>query len=191
MKLLIRIAVAVAISIAGIIITLYVLSERRLTATYDVPAGALDLPDDGASVARGEHLVRSVGSCTLCHGDDLGGAVYADMGPIGVVAGPNLTTGDGGIGRSFQREDWVRAIRYGIRRDGTSLIMMPSEVFTNFSNADLASIVARPVCRRRPISRRPVSARGRPMTSRERCGPAVGPTAVRSTSSCPGVSSPG
>ena len=63
------------------------------------------------------------------------------MGPVGRVVGPNITRGRGGRG-DFTDADWVRAIRFGVRRDGTSLVMMPSEVFTNFNNADLMSIVA-------------------------------------------------
>jgi cytochrome c553 len=102
----------------------------------------LALPSDPAAIARGGHIARAVGTCVLCHGDDFGGAVYADMGAMGVVAGPNLTRGRGGIGAAFTVTDWVRAIRFGVRRDGTSLIAMPSEVFTNFSDEDLASLVA-------------------------------------------------
>jgi cytochrome c553 len=124
------------------VVAVYLVSQSRLRAIYPVAARDLELADTGASIARGEHLVRSVAACTLCHGEDLGGSVYADMGPIGIVAGPNLTRGRGGVGARNVRADWVRAIRYGVRADGTSLIMMPSEVFTNMSNADLASIIA-------------------------------------------------
>src|SRR5262245_20900699 len=121
---------------------LYALSERKLDATYDVPANAMSISTAHASVERGEHLVRSIGACVLCHGNDMGGGVYADMGPVGIVAGPNLTRGRGGLATTFRLEQWVRAIRYGVRRDGTSLIMMPSEEFTNMSDEDLSSIVA-------------------------------------------------
>ena len=121
---------------------LYALSERKLSARYDVPDRDLAISTVYASVERGEHLVRSVGACVLCHGSDLGGGVYADMGPVGVVAGPNLTRGRGGLATTFELADWVRAIRYGVRRDGTSLIMMPSEEFTNMSDEDVSSIVA-------------------------------------------------
>lgn len=123
-------------------VSIYALSERKLGARYDVPARELRISTAHASIERGEHLVRSIGACTLCHGDDMGGGVYADMGPVGVVAGPNLTRGRGGLAGTFDIADWVRAIRYGVRRDGTSLIMMPSEEFTNMSDEDLSSIVA-------------------------------------------------
>ena len=135
----------------------YAASEHKLEKKYDVEAATLRIPNDSATIARGRHLARAVTSCTLCHGEDLGGAVYADMGPVGTVAGPNLTRGRGGIGGSRTTQDWVRAIRHGVRADGTSQIMMPSEVFTFLSDEDLASIIAYlehlpPIDREVPVS---------------------------------------
>lgn len=120
----------------------FIRSEKILKTQYHAPADPLTLPKDAASVARGEHLARAVTSCVLCHGDGFAGKIYADMGPVGLVAGPNLTRGKGGIGASLTDADWVRAIRHGVRRDGTSLIIMPSEVFTHLSAEDLGSIIA-------------------------------------------------
>jgi hypothetical protein len=78
----------------------------------------------------------------MCHGEDVGGRVYADMGALGVIVGSNLTRGKGGVGSKFSDLDWVRAIRHGVRQDGTSLVAMPSEVFTHMSDGDLASVIA-------------------------------------------------
>lgn len=133
---------ALVLLLVSAAVTVYAVSERMLTKKYVLLPFRVGVPRDPGSLARGEHLVRAVGSCTLCHGEDLGGADYADMGPIGTVVGPNLTAGRGGVGATFAVEDWVRAIRYGIRQDGTSLIVMPSEVFTKMSDADLGSIIA-------------------------------------------------
>ena len=131
-----------ALVVVGLGIWAYAASAAMLSKTYPVPSTALPIPTDAAAVKRGEHLTLSVGACITCHGPDLGGMVYADMGPVGTVAGRNLTRGRGGIGGQFSDADWVRAIRYGVRRDGTSLIMMPSEVYTRFTDADLGAIVA-------------------------------------------------
>jgi len=123
--------------------TVYALSSRRINRTYPIPRDApLAIPTDSASVARGRHLAMAVASCTLCHGLDLGGTVIGEEGPLGVVAGPNLTRGRGGLGATFTDADWVRAIRYGVHRDSTSLIVMPSEVFTHFTDRDLAALIA-------------------------------------------------
>jgi len=143
LKRSVRAAAIAGLLLAGFAAALvYGLSERKLNTRYDVPADVLAVSTAGADPQRGAHLVEAVGSCTLCHGKDLGGGVYADMGAVGLVAGPNLTRGRGGVGATFQTSDWVRALRYGVRADGTSLIMMPSEVFTRFSDEDLSSIVA-------------------------------------------------
>jgi len=100
------------------------------------------VPSDGASVARGEHLVRNIVNCTLCHGSDLGGAVYSSSPAVGTIAGPNLTRGKGGLPADYSDLDYVRAIRHGVRRDGRSLIVMPSEVFTHLSQEDLGAVLA-------------------------------------------------
>ena len=121
---------------------LYVSSERRLRATFDVPATPLAVPGDAEAIARGAHIVEAIGTCALCHGADSGGVIYADVPRVGLIAGPNLTRGRGGVGAVLTDADWVRALRYGVRRDGTSLIAMPSEVFTNFADDDLGAVIA-------------------------------------------------
>jgi mono/diheme cytochrome c family protein len=139
-------AVALGVLAAILVVavgTVYALSSRRINRTYPIPRDPpLAIPTDSAAVARGRHLATAVGSCTLCHGLDLGGTVIAEEGPLGVIAGPNLTRGRGGLGATFSDADWVRAIRYGVHRDSTSLIVMPSEVFTHFSDPDLAALIA-------------------------------------------------
>jgi mono/diheme cytochrome c family protein len=130
------------LAVVAIGVAAYAQSERRLARRHSLHAEALAIPTDSASVARGAHLATAIASCTLCHGADLGGATYGDAGPIGTFAGPNLTSGRGGIGAERTDLDLVRAIRKGVRRDGTSLIMMPSEAFTYMSGEDVAAIVA-------------------------------------------------
>jgi mono/diheme cytochrome c family protein len=144
-----KLAVAVAVFLAvgaglGVIAAtaIYVVSQREMRRTYSVTVTPLAIPTDSAALARGAHLARSVGTCVECHGEDLGGKLYADMGPVGVIAGPNLTRGRGGIGDGLTVTDWVRALRYGVRRDSTSLIVMPSEVYAYMSDADLAAVIA-------------------------------------------------
>ena len=124
---------------AGVV---YAASERKLRETYDTSVDPVVVPTDSASIARGEHLVRNVITCTLCHGADLGGAVYSSDVMVGTVAGPNLTQGKGGLGADYADVDYVRAIRRGVKRDGTSLIVMPSEVFTHLSHEDMGAVLA-------------------------------------------------
>ena len=115
-------------------------SELRLRHRYPVAVGAVPIPSDSSGLARGEHLYRSIG-CAECHADDGGGVLYMDAGPIGLAAGPNLTRGPGGVGGERSDGDLVRAIRHGVRPDGTSLIMMPSEEYVHLTDDDLGAIV--------------------------------------------------
>ena len=140
---LVRVAgVLVVVVVLGVLVWVYAVSASMLGRTYPMPDLGLRAPTDAAAVERGKHLVLAVGACPECHDPDLGGKVYADMGPVGIVAGRNLTRGRGGIGAAFSDADWVRAIRYGLRRDGTSLIGMPSEVYTKMTDGDLGAVIA-------------------------------------------------
>jgi mono/diheme cytochrome c family protein len=107
--------------------TVYALSERRLRAQHDVPRHALAVPNDSASIARGAHLVQARG-CIGCHGDKLAGRVEIDDPLIGRLAGPNLTRG--GRGAALSDDDWERAVRHGVRRDGSPLFIMPASEAT-------------------------------------------------------------
>ena len=131
--------VVLALIGAGVV---YAASERKLNRKYDGSVDLVHVPQDSASIARGEHLVRNVIDCTICHGEDLGGAVYSSSPAIGTVAGPNLTRGKGGVGADYKDEDYLRAIRRGVKRDSTSLIVMPSEVFTHLSDEDMGAVLA-------------------------------------------------
>ena len=142
LKWTVRILVAVAGIAAVGAGVVYAASERKLRKTYDTSVDSVHVPSDVASIARGEHLVRNVITCTVCHGDDIGGAVYSSDPVVGTVAGPNLTRGKGGLGPDYTDMDYVRAIRRGVRRDGRSLIVMPSEVFTHLSQEDLGAALA-------------------------------------------------
>lgn len=131
------------IVVAGLSTALvYVVSERKLNSRYPFAPAALRVHGDAATVERGEHLFRAVGSCTLCHGEDGGGAIYVDSPALGVVVGPNLTRGRGGLGSRFAGADWERAVRQGVHPDGRSLLIMPTEVFVNLTDEDMAALIA-------------------------------------------------
>jgi len=130
--------VALALVVVGV---LYAVSGRKLSATHAVSdEQPLAIPTDSAGIARGAHLVGALG-CGQCHGDDLGGRVFADAGPFALLAGPNLTRGQGGRNPVLTVEEWERAIRHGIRREGTGMIVMPSEAFHALSDADLGPMI--------------------------------------------------
>jgi mono/diheme cytochrome c family protein len=108
--------------------TTWALSDARMNRSYEVAVVAPRVPTDAASLAEGERLVVSRG-CTDCHGEDLGGAVMSDDPLVGRLWATNLTSGAGGVGSTYDDEDFARAIWYGVRPDGTALAMMPSSEY--------------------------------------------------------------
>jgi mono/diheme cytochrome c family protein len=85
-------------------------------------------------VIRGEHLARIYG-CADCHGNELHGAFIEDFD----MTSRNLTL----LSRTFSDADFDRAIRHGLRPDGTSVAQyMPSDSFQFMPDADLADIIA-------------------------------------------------
>jgi len=61
---------------------------------------------------------------------------------IGKVIASNLTTGKGGVGGDYTDAGWVKAIRHGVRMDGTPLLFMPSVEFYFLSDEDLGAVIA-------------------------------------------------
>jgi len=120
-----------------------VASWRRISRVHTVNVVVpRTIPTDAAAVEHGKHMATATGSCTDCHGPDLGGNVLQEPSAFGTLAAPNLTRGAGGLGGAFTETDWVRAIRHGVHRDGTSLLVMPSEVFVFMNETDLGDLIA-------------------------------------------------
>ena len=151
-------AVALGVLVALVITCIFALqivSGVRQNRMHPVPVAALTLnatPDLG----RGGHLV-AVG-CMGCHGGDLGGQRIFDNFPMGRLWSANLTSGTGGIGKTFSDADIVRALRYGVTPDSHTVLYMPAQSFSHLSDDDIVSIVAflrtvPPVNRERPRSR--------------------------------------
>jgi mono/diheme cytochrome c family protein len=120
---------------------LYGMGQARLNKKYDVPVQLVEIPTDEESLAEGKRIFQYRG-CEACHGEDLQGLVYLDNPAIGQVITPNLTSGQGGIGAQRTDEDLIRAIKHGVRYDGTPLLFMPSTEFYFLSDADLGKVLA-------------------------------------------------
>lgn len=119
----------------------YLYSEVRMRADYEVSVDTLTVDADSAALARGRHVARTRG-CRDCHGNDFGGATIIDDPMMGTLAGSNLTSGQGGIGDEYAKNDWIRAIRHGVGPDGRPLIFMPSYEYASMGRKDLAELIA-------------------------------------------------
>jgi mono/diheme cytochrome c family protein len=129
--------VAVAAIGYGIIV---VASNRAIDQRVAVTPPPLVLGH--GTVERGRHLFNAVSSCVVCHGTDGGGGPFINAPAMAVLNAPNLTRGPGGVGAAYTDADYDRAIRRGIRADGTRLLVMPSWAYAAFSNDDAASVIA-------------------------------------------------
>lgn len=127
------------ILVAGVV--LYFIGNGRLNKTYDFPPSNIVLPTDAESIESGKHRAEVL--CQGCHGTDLSGVEnFFAGGPLGTIDSANLTSGEGGIGSEFTTEDFVRAVRHGIDREGKP-IFMPAVVSTaHLSDEDLGAIIS-------------------------------------------------
>ena len=114
--------------------------DASMSKVYEVALPDLAAVDDPAVIERGEHLADSLGACRDCHGQDLGGQPMEDMGPIGSFHPPNITSG--GIGKDYSDAEMARLLISGIKRDGTSVIFMPSGDFRWWPDEDVVALIS-------------------------------------------------
>ena len=138
---------AVSIGVSALFVgalLVYIVSEADLRRDFSVSAEHLRLRavPNPELVERGRHLASAVAQCSTCHGGDLAGVRVIDDFFVGRLYAPNLTRGEGGLGSIYRDTDWVRAIRFGVSREGRSLFLKPSEHLSAMSDMDLAAVIA-------------------------------------------------
>ncbi|MET0230252.1 MAG: c-type cytochrome [Rhodanobacteraceae bacterium] len=141
LRIIQRILVALVALVLAIVAFVYARSEYALRTHVRVDEAALAIPTDADAIARGEHIAITRG-CTDCHTADLGGKVNMEVPAIGRMAASNLTRGNGGVPADFSDADYERAIRHGLKADGTALLFMPSRDFAALTDADVADLIA-------------------------------------------------
>jgi mono/diheme cytochrome c family protein len=122
--------------VAITLVTVIVLSNRRQAAHYEVDCPSVTLPTGEDALAEGRRLFTTRG-CVDCHAEDGGGKVIMDA-PPGLLVGTNLTE----VATRYSDQDFVRAIRHGVAKDGRPLLMMPSLEFWEMSDRDVGMILA-------------------------------------------------
>jgi cytochrome c553 len=134
-----RVVGGLAMTIGFLIAGVYAVSEYKMRRTIEVPTHKIVVRSDSAAVALGGHLVVARG-CVGCHGSQLEGRVELDNFMFGRLAGPNLT--NGGRGQALSDDDWERAVRHGVRRNGQKLFIMPASEHAGLADEDVAAIAA-------------------------------------------------
>jgi len=122
-------------------VVLYLIGTAKINKKYRVPVETVSIPTDPESIQRGEHLA-TIHICTRCHTESLSGELYFVAPGLVSIPSPNLTAGIGGIGRDYTDEDWVRAIRHGVGRNGKAIFIMPSNAYYYMSDEDLGALIA-------------------------------------------------
>jgi mono/diheme cytochrome c family protein len=133
-------AAALAALLGSGIAAALVAAEAKRHRRVDVSAAAIAIPGDAAAIARGEYLFKSR-ACIDCHGVDGAGRRFVDDGGL-VLQGPKIGPGAGSVTADYRADDWVRAIRHGVKRNGEPAMMMPSEDYNRLTDADLGALVA-------------------------------------------------
>ena len=135
------IGILLILPVIGIVVV-FVQSNAKMNQTWDVEVVSVDVPDepDEEMLAEGERLFLSRG-CGDCHGENGSGTIFFDDPAIGIVPAPNLTSGEGGVGQFYTTEDYIRAIQHGVRPDGTSLIIMPSQDWQQMREEELVPLL--------------------------------------------------
>ncbi|OYY91581.1 MAG: hypothetical protein B7Y45_02650 [Sphingomonas sp. 28-66-16] len=124
----------VALIAAGIV---YLASERIIRADHVIAARPIAVPHDDASVAEGARLATLVG-CPSCHNGGKGGVWTPVDWKIGQIAPPAIARKLA----AYSDVDVVRLIRHGVKRDGSTLFVMPSWSERYLADDDLGRVIA-------------------------------------------------
>jgi mono/diheme cytochrome c family protein len=141
MRAVMRVLASFAVVLLVVAASIYLMSQRRIERTYDVPVVSVRTGTDPEVLERGKH-VAEIRGCMDCHGPDLGGVTFADAMPVMRLTASNLTSGRNGVGELYSDEDWVRAIRSGVRPDGSPLLYMPSFEYRALGPDDLGALIS-------------------------------------------------
>jgi mono/diheme cytochrome c family protein len=117
---------------------IYFASERELGRQYSAADDtALVIPTDAAEIEEGRRIAQLAG-CMHCHGDNLAGTVVDDIPNFVRLVAPNIST----VLPDYTDAQLATVLRKGVKRDGTSVLFMPSEMFRHLRDEDLARVIA-------------------------------------------------
>jgi hypothetical protein len=118
-----------------------VIGFYKLYAPVGYPVANVRVQATPEQIARGEKFAPV---CAGCHSAiaqlplDGGNDNFVDG--LGTLVAPNLTPA--GPLKDWSDGEIIRAIREGVHQTGRALIVMPSEIFRYFSDADVQTVVA-------------------------------------------------
>jgi cytochrome c553 len=116
----------------------YVASGRALNRAYTFKPITIRIPNDPESIAEGRRLAQVHECFGGCHGTGAEGRVLFHNPMIAHVVAPNLTAA---VAR-YRDDELAGIIKSGVRPDGRSMVVMPSDVLQLLSDEDLGRIIA-------------------------------------------------
>jgi len=123
----------------GLVLAANLLFERKRERVINVDVKAIPVVADSAALERGKYLFMSRG-CGDCHAANGAGRAFINEPDGGLyVRSPNITRS--GVVAAYTELDWVRAIRHGVKPDGRTLFIMPSEDYNRFTDRDVAALI--------------------------------------------------
>ncbi len=128
----------IALLIAGGAIYVWVISQRLIDEVYEAPESTFVYDASAADLDEAWRTAIISGCFDGCHGKGANGQVFNDDLTFGVFNAPNLT-------QAFAEMSDVEldsTIRHGVRRDGTSNLMMPSASFHHMTDEAFNNLVA-------------------------------------------------
>ncbi|MCX8477736.1 MAG: c-type cytochrome [Sphingomonas sp.] len=119
------------------LVVVYAGSEWVIRKGHAVPLTEMAIPRDAASIAEGARVAR-IASCRDCHGANGEGKVLFEDPMLGRIASPPLAR----AAATMSDAELVRAIRHGVKKDGSSLFIMPTHALGHLSDQDVGRVVA-------------------------------------------------
>lgn len=132
-----RIALAIVAVVILAVVVVYGGSEWKLRAKHDVALTPIAVPTDAASIEEGGRLAKLFG-CRGCHGANSEGRVW-DSPPwfVASVVPPAIARKIAG----YSDSELLRLIRHGIRKDGTSVLIMPTVAHRFIADDDAGKLI--------------------------------------------------
>lgn len=129
---------AIIILSAGMI---YLITEQHRNTEYKLSTEAVNLSEDPEIIDHGKRLF-TIRGCVDCHEENLAGKIFLEDPVVGRIVATNLTTGEGGVGSVYTDSDLVRAIRKGVKKDGRSVLFMPSHEYQWIHQKDMDALIS-------------------------------------------------
>jgi len=124
----------------GPVFSFVVATDSNALAAFNIDHNkphAIEPPDETAGAELGQHIVQV---CSGCHGANLSGGKLNGDPNMPIVA--NLTPHATGL-QAWTEEDFFRALREGIRKDGTAISpMMPWRAYAQMTDTEISAIWA-------------------------------------------------